>query len=196
MAKKNKKKGGFAIMDFLIVGGIAAVAYFLFSSFKKAGPIITPTVVDPNTTINPAGGGGGSGAGGAGVNPAEYYFTGSERAQQLLRGNHSTNPINSVKAVQVFLTKSGHSTQGIDGIFGDNTEDAIDAYFSTSRLLPTPVTLDELGIYAINFSNNRIFGNDTKASVISKYIPKEYINKTTGWVYNDDSGIAGEFFKV
>jgi hypothetical protein len=194
MAKKNKKKGGFAIMDFLIVGGIAAVAYFLFSSFKKATPIITPPVLDPNTTINPAGGAGGSGAGGAGVNPAEVYFSGSERAQQLVKG-YNTNPINSVKAVQVFLTKSGHSTQGIDGIFGDNTENAIDAYFGTSSLFSTPVTLEELGIYAINFSNNRIFGKDPRGSVLSGSLPKEYINKTTGWVVNDDSMKAYEFFK-
>lgn len=48
MAKK--KKSAFGIKDFAIVGGIAAIAYFIFSSFKKGKESTSNTGGTGNTT--------------------------------------------------------------------------------------------------------------------------------------------------
>jgi hypothetical protein len=58
MAKK--KKGAFGVKDFVIVGGIAAVAYFIFSSFKKGitdtgGTDNTGNTTNSGGTLPPAG---------------------------------------------------------------------------------------------------------------------------------------------
>jgi len=168
MAKK-KKKGGFAYMDFLIVGGIATVAYFLFSSFSK-GPIkppvnpeitppVTPPVTPPTTPIiAPSGGTGGTGGSGKDF----VRFTDTERNKQLMMGN--TTDKDAIKAVQLFLKKLGYYENIVDGIWGSGTERAVDLYMGSSQLLPTPVTLRKFGIKAAKFSTSQIFGNDPETS--------------------------------
>lgn len=180
---KNNKKNGFKIMDFLIVGGIAAVAYFLFSSFKRAPvketaviPPVTPVVVPPNPT---------------GTIQTQSSSVGDfvrfKQAvinQDLLRGN--LNNVDAVKAVQLFLTNSGYNTQGIDGVFGTNTETALDLYLGSSQLLPTPISLFNLGIEAVKFSTGQIFGYNPKKSIFFRTgIFDEYIGKQ--WVMTNDS---------
>ena len=185
MAKKNKK-GGFNIMDFVIVGGIAAVAYILFSSFKKGPakeePIKDPVITPPNPT-GPVTQSNTQSSGGSGKDFVR--FTESVINQTLLRGNHSTNNADAVKAVQLFLTKSGYSTNGIDGVFGNDTETALDNYLRSSQLLPTPVKLFDLGIEAVKFSTGQIFGYDPETSFLRTGTFDEYIGKQ--WEMTNDS---------
>ena len=182
---KNNKKGGFNVMDFVIVGGIAAVAYFLFSSFsrgpKKEEPTKDPVITPPNPT-GPVTQSNTQSSGGSGKDFVR--FTEAVINKDLLKGN-SNNNVDAVKAVQLFLTKSGYNTQGIDGVFGTNTETALDLYLGSSQLLPTPINLFDLGIEAVKFSTGQIFGYDPKTSFLRTGTFDEYIGRQ--WEMTNDS---------
>jgi peptidoglycan hydrolase-like protein with peptidoglycan-binding domain len=100
----------------------------------------------------------------------------------MLKGN--SNDVDAVKAVQLFLTKSGYDTNGIDGVWGQNTETAVDLYLGSSQLLPTPLTLKELGIRAAKFSTRQIFGYNPD-SVLQQGLYYEYIGRS--WQQTTDS---------
>jgi hypothetical protein len=188
MAKK-KKKGGFAYMDFLIVGGIATVAYFLFSSFSK-GPIkptvnpeitppVTPPVTPPTTPIiAPSGGTGGT-------TVDVVYFTDKEKKDPILRYGQPANDSKIIRALQIFLTKAGWDTKGIDGVYGDNTEAALKGYLRWTSLLPVVTSLERLGIDSAKFSTKQVFGYDPNDFILNFY--EEYIGSVKGWQQTPDS---------
>jgi len=180
---KNNKKGGFNIMDFLIVGGIAAVAYILFSSFKRGPAKEEPTkdpVIPPPTPSGPVTQSNTQSSGAIDF----VRFKQAVINKDLLKGN-SDNNVDAVKAVQLFLTKSGYNPQGIDGVFGTNTETALDLYMGSSQLLPTPISLWDLGIEAVKFSTGQIFGYNPKTSFLRNGTFDEYIGKQ--WEMTNDS---------
>ncbi|NDG31013.1 peptidoglycan-binding protein [bacterium] len=121
---KRKNKGGFNSMDFIIVGGIAAIAYFLFGSFTTKRNVdtsnnnnqnnnqITPPPADGSVTTQST----------TTTTPNFYYFTDAELNTLLYKGM----PKNlMVRALQIYLTYRGCNPMGIDGVFGTNTEDAL-----------------------------------------------------------------------
>jgi hypothetical protein len=184
MAKKNKK-GGFNIMDFAIVGGIAAVAYFLFSSFSKGpirtdnvtNPVIPPNPTTPNPVIPPP-------APNTGANTEGDFVEFTDKVINATMLKSLNNDVNAVKALQLYLTDTGYSTKGIDGVFGNDTENALDLWGNTSQLFPSPISLKDLGIKAVKFSTRQIFGNDPK-SIFFNTIWEEYKGKN--WISTNDA---------
>jgi hypothetical protein len=122
---KRKKIGAFKSMDFIIVGGIAAIAYFLFSSFTtkkntnnnnntngQITPVIPP-VTPPSGAVTTQG---------TTPSASKVNFTDAQMKTVLYKGM-SENLM--VRALQIFLTKRGCNPNGIDGAFGTGTENAL-----------------------------------------------------------------------
>lgn len=171
-SKKRGKKGGFMPMDFLIVGGIAAVAYFLFSSFSR-GPIQTPaldTGTTPNPQNNTTGGGTTTQSTGTQTTINDIYFNSTERSKVLKKGDSG----NEVKALQLYLKIAGKNlgVYGADGVFGTDTENALRSFGNT-----TSTTLDTLGIESIKLSTGQVYGKNP-FDIFKK--PAEWTNN--GWV--------------
>ena len=166
MAKKNKK-GGFNIMDFAIVGGIAAVAYFLFSSFSK-GPIRTDNVtnpVTPNPVIPPPPSGPVTQSTGSGL--TEIYFNSEDRNKILKLGSRG----DEVKALQLYLKIAGKNigASGADGIFGGDTLNALKSFGNVEQ-----TTLGTIGVNVINVSTGRVYGKS----------PFQMLNIAQEWTAN------------
>jgi len=122
---KRKNKGGFGSMDFIIVGGIAALAYFLFSSFTTKKDTNNNNNNNTNGQITPAVTPPPSGAittQGTTPTASKVNFTDAQMKTILFKGM-SENLM--VRALQIFLTKRGCNPNGIDGVFGTDTENAL-----------------------------------------------------------------------
>lgn len=148
MAKK-KKKGGFAYMDFLIVGGIASAAYFLFSSFSRGpirtdSPALTPPANPPNPNTTTAAANTGAGAGAdptktcngvpilyngfpnsgfnlptSGDSMYTYTLSAAEKDAKLVLGAKGMN----VVAFQIYLNHNQKKANliAVDGVLGPQT---------------------------------------------------------------------------
>jgi hypothetical protein len=122
--------------------GAAAGSAAVTAAANTAGQILTGGTT--GTT--------GSGTSGSGTTTGKYTFTNAELEKNLSKGSTGTN----VKALQLYLKKAGRNigASGADGIFGNDTERALDDQEGRKT-----ITLADLGITAVNINSATVYGD-------------------------------------
>jgi hypothetical protein len=140
-----RKKAAAAATNLGTAAGTAAVT----AAANTAGQIINQT----SSTIST---GSGSGSG-SGTPAGKYTFTNTEREKNLSKG--STGIL--VRALQLYLKKAGRNLpptatapDGIDGVFGTDTENAL-----LDEIGKKTITLADLDITAVNLNSKIVYGD-------------------------------------
>jgi hypothetical protein len=147
----------------IILLAAAGLGYYLWTKRRKTAAEVGAAAGSAAVTAaaNTAGqiltGGGttgttGSGTSGSGTTTGKYTFTDAELEKNLSKGSTGTN----VKALQLYLKKAGRNigASGADGIFGTDTERALDDQEGRKT-----ITLADLGITAVNINSAIVYGD-------------------------------------
>jgi peptidoglycan hydrolase-like protein with peptidoglycan-binding domain len=144
----------------IILLAAAGLGYYLWTKRRKtaadlgaaAGSAAATAAVNTAGQILTGGGSTGSTSGtGSGTTAGKITFTDAERNSLLSNGKIG----NTVKALQLFLKKAGKNigAAGIDGIFGADTERALNDYEGKKT-----ITLKELNITGYEPTTGTVYG--------------------------------------
>lgn len=160
----------------IILLAAAGLGYYLWTKRRKtaaevgaaAGSAAATAAVNTAGQILTGGASTGSGSGSGTTTGGKITFTDAETESLLSKGKTG----NTVKALQLYLKKAGRNigAAGADGIFGTDTERALDDQEGKKTIV-----LADLGITAVNISQGKVFGYSTAGFIEGTWNGEDFV---------------------